>query len=309
MALDATHDPALKSWVESANQPDCDFPIQNLPFGIFKRKGAKESPRGGVAIGDQILDLAALDIKTGPTLNGIASLGRPAWKRFAQRSFPGALAGKAKQAILKHLVPMKQARALPAARGRRLHRLLQRHPPRHQHRANPAAGQSAAAELQVGADRLSRPQLVHRGVRDAGAAPARPDQGARRIRSRVRSEQTAGLRSRAWLRGRAGQRARQADRRRQSAGSRVRRGAGERLVGARHPGLGVPAARAVPRQELRHDRLAVDRHAARRSSLTAAPRSRAPTAIRSRCPTCGTTPTSAKADLPSTWRCTCAPKA
>ena len=82
MTLDATHDPELKSWVESANAPGCDFPIQNLPFGIFKRKGARESPRGGVAIGDQILDLAALAIKTGPTLNGIAALGRTSWKRL-----------------------------------------------------------------------------------------------------------------------------------------------------------------------------------------------------------------------------------
>ena len=86
MKLDDTHDPALQSWVESAQQPGCDFPIQNLPFGIFKRKGAKEAPRGGVAIGDQILDLAALGIKTGPTLNGLASLGRGHWKRLRRAS-------------------------------------------------------------------------------------------------------------------------------------------------------------------------------------------------------------------------------
>src|SRR5919109_1206743 len=82
MKLDATHDPSLKSWVESANEPGCEFPIQNLPVGIFKRRGATESPRGGVAIGDQILDLAALGIKTGPTLNGIAAMGRSAWKKL-----------------------------------------------------------------------------------------------------------------------------------------------------------------------------------------------------------------------------------
>ena len=68
MQPNQTHDAALESWVESANEPGCDFPIHNLPFGVFKKKGAKESPRGGVAIGDQILDLAALDIKTGSTL-------------------------------------------------------------------------------------------------------------------------------------------------------------------------------------------------------------------------------------------------
>ncbi|MCU0535936.1 MAG: fumarylacetoacetase [Hydrococcus sp. Prado102] len=55
--IDATHDPNLRSWVESANQKDTDFPIQNLPFGVFRRKNSGESPRVGVAIGDRILDL------------------------------------------------------------------------------------------------------------------------------------------------------------------------------------------------------------------------------------------------------------
>ncbi len=55
--LDATHDPGLRSWVESANAEDTDFPVQNLPFGAFKRVGVDEPLRIGVAIGDQILDL------------------------------------------------------------------------------------------------------------------------------------------------------------------------------------------------------------------------------------------------------------
>ena len=57
-SIDATHDAALASWVESANAPDCDFPIQNLPFGRF-RTNANEDWRIGVAIGDQVLDLRA----------------------------------------------------------------------------------------------------------------------------------------------------------------------------------------------------------------------------------------------------------
>lgn len=57
--IDGTHDPTLYSWVESANQPNHDFPIQNLPFGVFSRQGWAESTRIGVAIGDQILDLKA----------------------------------------------------------------------------------------------------------------------------------------------------------------------------------------------------------------------------------------------------------
>lgn len=56
--LNETHDVNLKSWVASANSEACDFPIQNLPFAIFRRAGSSETYRGGVAIGDQIIDLA-----------------------------------------------------------------------------------------------------------------------------------------------------------------------------------------------------------------------------------------------------------
>lgn len=55
---DATHDPGLISWVASANAADTDFPIQNLPYGRFRRAGSQEPWRIGVAIGDQVLDLA-----------------------------------------------------------------------------------------------------------------------------------------------------------------------------------------------------------------------------------------------------------
>ncbi|MBN4688615.1 fumarylacetoacetase, partial [Escherichia coli] len=58
--INETHDPALRSWVDSANHPDHDFPIQNLPFASFRRRGRDEPWRGGVAIGDAIVDLAAL---------------------------------------------------------------------------------------------------------------------------------------------------------------------------------------------------------------------------------------------------------
>ena len=54
--MNQTHDPVLTSWIESANSPDTDFPIQNLPFGVFSRKGDAER-RVGVAIGDQIVDI------------------------------------------------------------------------------------------------------------------------------------------------------------------------------------------------------------------------------------------------------------
>ncbi|MET4729105.1 fumarylacetoacetase [Lysobacter enzymogenes] len=54
--IDASHDPALRSWVEEA-QGDAQFPIQNLPYGIFSPPG--EPARAGVAIGERILDLRA----------------------------------------------------------------------------------------------------------------------------------------------------------------------------------------------------------------------------------------------------------
>lgn len=56
--IDTTHDPNLRSWVESANHKDTDFPIQNLPFGVFRPRKSAEPSRIGVAIGDQILDLS-----------------------------------------------------------------------------------------------------------------------------------------------------------------------------------------------------------------------------------------------------------
>src|SRR5271156_3927850 len=56
--LNETHDPQLRSWLESANGADIDFPIQNLPLGVFRRAGSDESFRGGIALGEQILDLS-----------------------------------------------------------------------------------------------------------------------------------------------------------------------------------------------------------------------------------------------------------
>lgn len=59
-AIDETHDPQLQSWVESANDPQTDFPIQNLPFGIFADPDDEDDFRIGVAIGDRVLDLTSV---------------------------------------------------------------------------------------------------------------------------------------------------------------------------------------------------------------------------------------------------------
>ena len=79
MPINETHDPGLECWVESANNPEGDFPIQNLPFAVFRRQGTQERWRGGVAIGDQVLDLAAL-AGLG-ILEGLASQGASAAAR------------------------------------------------------------------------------------------------------------------------------------------------------------------------------------------------------------------------------------
>ena len=73
---DATHAPALRSWVASANAPGCDFPIQNLPLGRFRRAGSDEPLRIGVAIGDQVLDLK-LAQQQAPWPDGVSELLEP----------------------------------------------------------------------------------------------------------------------------------------------------------------------------------------------------------------------------------------
>jgi len=59
MNLDQTHDPQLISWIDSANAESSDFPLQNLPFGVFSQRGISGVKKIGVAIGDKVLDLAA----------------------------------------------------------------------------------------------------------------------------------------------------------------------------------------------------------------------------------------------------------
>ena len=84
---DETHDSERRSFVNTATDQLGDFPIQNLPFGIFSRgKNAKKS--AGVAIGDQIFDLHAAsrlgllsvdiseEVFAEPSLNGLFALGR-----------------------------------------------------------------------------------------------------------------------------------------------------------------------------------------------------------------------------------------
>ena len=131
--LNATHDPKLTSWVESANDGRTDFPIQNLPLAIFRRQGSQEAWRGGVAIGDQIVDLvgavqagafsgeaqAAAQAATEPTLNRLMGLGATASSALRQALSQALQTGSAAEATLKAcLVPQAEAEyALPARIG------------------------------------------------------------------------------------------------------------------------------------------------------------------------------------------------
>ncbi len=76
-ALDETHSASLASWVESANDPGTDFPIQNLPFGRF-RTAAGEPWRIGVAIGDQVLDLQSVGLADTQDMNQLMAAGSAA---------------------------------------------------------------------------------------------------------------------------------------------------------------------------------------------------------------------------------------
>src|SRR6202795_5269393 len=58
--LDETHDPKVQSWIESANVAGSDFPVQNLPFGVFRRRNAGGEAGVGIAIGDRIVDVAGM---------------------------------------------------------------------------------------------------------------------------------------------------------------------------------------------------------------------------------------------------------
>ncbi|HVF63048.1 MAG TPA: fumarylacetoacetase [Casimicrobiaceae bacterium] len=72
--LDSTHAADLTSWVESANDPDNDFPLQNLPFGRF-RADATDTLRIGVAIGDAIVDLERAGLVTNTDMNALMEGG------------------------------------------------------------------------------------------------------------------------------------------------------------------------------------------------------------------------------------------
>ena len=137
--IDHTHDPATRSWLDSANAAT-DFPVQNLPFGVFRRAGSAEAFRGGVAIGDQIVDLENLAAHAGdidnpfqglahdalqaaaqPSLNALMALPPAAWRALRHALFNALRADATpahRQALASALRPQAEAEhALPAKVG------------------------------------------------------------------------------------------------------------------------------------------------------------------------------------------------
>jgi fumarylacetoacetase len=129
-SVDFTNDARARSWLDSANTPDCPFPIQNLPFAIFRH--GREAFRGGVAIGDQILDLARFAERSpentdahrgaraaGSTLNALMQLGPPVWQALRRELFTGLSAGSPLESRFREcLVPQRGATySLPAEIG------------------------------------------------------------------------------------------------------------------------------------------------------------------------------------------------
>jgi fumarylacetoacetase len=125
-ALNATHDAQRKSWVVPANDPGCDFPIQNLPYGAFVRG---PEPALGVAIGDQILDLRGcgqaglLDALPQGTreacgetsLNELLSLGQPSWSALRARLSDLLSEPDHQPAVSALLIPMQEVSMVPPA--------------------------------------------------------------------------------------------------------------------------------------------------------------------------------------------------
>ena len=123
-----THDPAVGSWVKSANGHP-DFPIQNLPFGVCRRRGTNHPLRIGVAIGEYALDLQACDAEgllpgfsaslsdacRARSLNPLLALGQQDWS-LLRRELHNLLRADApvdrRSVAERHLVPSSELEML-----------------------------------------------------------------------------------------------------------------------------------------------------------------------------------------------------
>ena len=242
-----------------------DFPIQNLPFAVFRRAGSAEPFRGGVAIGDQVLDLAALAAArlldglaaqdaaaacAQPALNDFFALGPAAWRALRHAPLRAARTRRRRRKPRSRRCATAWCRRpMSSTRCRRASATTPTSTPRSTTRST-SAGCSRPddpmhAELPLDTDRLSRAR------RRASASAARRFAGrwARRCRRAPRRRSTARARGSTTSSSSASTSAAAIapgepiplDARR---GARLRHLPAQRLVGARHPVLGDGAARA-----------------------------------------------------------------
>lgn len=105
----------IESWVASANDPQTDFPLNNLPYGVFD---AGQGARMGVAIGDQILDLAQVDhgldpaLVAAPSWNAVMAAGPQVWDALRTRLTQLLSDPAHREAVAPHLTPMADAQLL-----------------------------------------------------------------------------------------------------------------------------------------------------------------------------------------------------
>ena len=288
--IDHTHDPDALSWVASAAAAGTDFPIQNLPFGVFARRGSGEAPRVGVAIGELILDVgacaragliggaAALPAQDcdGSSLNALMARGPAEWTALRRALFglldadaPGA--DETQDRVAPFLVPQADADMfVPAAVGDYTDFYASAHHamsvgrmmrpdnpllPNYKH--VPIGYHGRASSLVISGTPVRRPwgQTKPEGADAPMFGPSRRLDYELEVGVFIGPGNTLGepildRRDRAppvWPLPR------------------------KRLVGARHPGVGIPAARSVPREELRHDRVALGRDDGRPRAVPVGP--------------------------------------
>jgi fumarylacetoacetase len=118
MEIDETHDPKLESWVESANDPATDFPLQNLPFGRFRRTEDMDWSIG-VAVGDQVLDLRRAGLIDHYDMNLLMRLAREPRRALRQALSAGLRSGSAREVRFRDaLVPQSSVQmGLPCRIG------------------------------------------------------------------------------------------------------------------------------------------------------------------------------------------------
>ena len=218
-----------------------------------------ERPRCGVRIGDQVLDLGAVSVPHGrdftePALNTFLARGRAAWAGVRERVTELLSEPSHRDTVAPHLHPLDDVTLqLPWQVADYVDFYSSEQHAAERRRDLPAGRARPAAELEAPADRLPRPRRHGRRLRHRRSC-ARPASAGPAATPTPTSARAGGSTSRPRSASSSASRPRQGTRvpavgaRR----ARLRGGAAQRLVRARHPGLGVPAARPVPGQVVRH---------------------------------------------------------